>query len=145
MQIQKSIQSLTFEQILTFVATLVLAMVLLFAAIAKTLEPQTFISFVNALFGISMGVSKIVLILVVVVEFGIGASLLLWYKRPVPYIASGIAFLVFFGVIGAALIIDLEASCGCFGGYLEAQNASVPSLVRNAALACVSITLANWN
>ena len=134
--------SFTTERILKGIARLVLSVVFLAAVVGKLLDPSLFLGFVAALFGVGTSGAKVLFLTTICLEAYLGVALLLIGQRPWTYLLSGFVFLLFAGVIGYAIVIDLEATCGCFGAFLEAQEANPISLIRNVLMTAIALFMA---
>lgn len=74
-----------------------------------------------------------------------GLAIFLWRYSSVPAAFAGFLFLIFSDIVLYAMMIDLSASCGCFGAFLENQKATPAALTRNLIFACISFLLAFRN
>jgi len=130
------------ERMLTGAARLVLSVVLLGAALGKLSDPSFFLGFVSAVFGVGASGANAFFIFTICLEALLGSAVLLMGKQPWAYWSSACLFLLFAAIISYAIVIDLEASCGCFGAFLETQEANPVSLIRNVFLAATALFLA---
>lgn len=130
------------ESVLRWTARVVLSVVLLSAALGKLSDPSLFLGFVSAVFGIGASGANALFIFTVCLEVLLGGAVLLMVKQPWAYWSSTCLFLLFAGIISYAMVIDLKASIGCFGTFLEAQEANPVSLIRNGVLAAIALFLA---
>ena len=132
----------TTESVLRWTARVVLSTVLLSAALGKLSDPSLFLGFVSAVFGIGASGANALFIFTVCLEVLLGGAVLLIVKQPWAYWSSACLFLLFAAIISYAIVIDMEASCGCFGAFLETQEANPVSLIRNVFLAATALFLA---
>ena len=130
------------ERMLTGTARLILSVVLLGAALGKLSDPSLFLGFVSAVFGVGASGANAFFIFTICLEALLGSAVLLMGKQPWAYWSSACLFLLFAAIISYAIVIDLEASCGCFGAFLETQEANPVSLIRNVFLAATALFLA---
>lgn len=121
-----------------------LGVIFLLSTMLKVSEPRLFISFLDIAFSITQPWSHYLLIAVVAAETVLGVSLLFFYRRRWPFWTTGILMIFFCCVIGYALAVDLQASCGCFGSLFPQNGVSVMHLIRNISMAVIAFGLSLW-
>lgn len=109
-----------------------LAGIFLFSFISKTIDASEFRDFV-----IKIGIPKefvyYSLIGTLVVELGLAIHLLLGLHLTSTLRISLMTYMIFTGILTYAFIMGLNASCGCFGGFMK-SDVSIATLIRNVIL-----------
>lgn len=111
-------------------------MPLLFAGASKLDVPEQFLDFISKL-GIAFPWNQIALVSVIFVEMLLGVLCLVGVYLRVILCAIMILLLLFSIVIAIALIMNLQGSCGCFGGAMSGDVDGL-SLLRNLLLAGIA-------
>lgn len=95
-----------------------LGLVFVFAGVMKALAPATFSQEI-ADYGIITNplLTGLVAYVLVIVECGLGAALLVNLRPRIALSVAGLLLLLFLGVVGYAWVMGSTADCGCFGPW----------------------------
>jgi len=116
----------------------IIGLILIAAAVLKSYNIQLFIREIMAYQIIT---NHLMLTLgawgLIIIEFVLGTSLLVYYRPKIAIPLTGFLFAVFLGAVTYALITGVTENCGCFGSWVKRspRGAIIEDLVMVAVLA----------
>lgn len=123
------------------IASLVLAIIFLFAAIGKLSNGSDFKKFLELSFHIKGSYNIALYFIIINIEFITFLSIIIYSEKGWPYLISSIMFLIFTLVISWGLVNGVEDSCGCFGGLIRDSGITLKSLLSNAIFLIISVVI----
>jgi len=114
---------------------LLLGGILVFAAAAKIIQPEHFLSFIAGI-GIANDIAMFAGGAVVALELCLGVLLFIRFRLRVTLRLAGILFTLFAVLLIFSTYKGYAPNCGCFGSIVETRP-SVSSIVRNVMLAAL--------
>jgi uncharacterized membrane protein YphA (DoxX/SURF4 family) len=111
---------------------IIIGTIFIASAFAKLYDFSNTIQFIISIFGLSYDLVKVSLILLSLLEFGIGISFLIniWNQSTIIY--SIIILLGFFILINIYFLCEGLTNCGCFGTQIE--SSPLVSLIKNLVI-----------
>ena len=106
--------------LLVLLCRLIVGGVFIYASLDKLAHPQAFAEVIHHYRIVPMALLHPAALLLPMVEFVVGAALVLGLGRRGAALILAVLLLVFMGGIGSALLRNLDISCGCFntdGGH----------------------------
>ena len=116
---------------------IILSVVFIISGLSKIISPQTFAEAINSLFNFPELISKIIQILIPIIEIILGIKLLLSNNSHYVYKMLITLTTVFFTISIYGYQKEVIISCGCFGDILNSRF-SIEMIVRNLILLIMS-------